>query len=226
MTTVDVLGTGFVRLDAHMATDESVVNSARVSFGKRIDSLGSADIGLINFLMRSRHGTPFEHNSFRFHVKAPIFVAREWFRHRIGSFNEYSGRYAVMNDDTYVPDIDDMRTQVGKPGSYIFEQLEPTMATKAQKLMAECNTQSFATYQFLVDSGVAKELARTVLPLATYTEFYWTVNARALMNFLSLRNDVAAQYEIRMYAKAIETMFKDLMPFTYEAWSKCGRVAP
>lgn len=226
MDAISVFNNGFVRLDAYMADDISVVNSARVSFGKRTETIGDADSGLIRFLMRSHHGTPFEHNSFRFHVKAPIFVAREWFRHRIGSFNEYSGRYAVMPTEHYVPDPTNMRTQVGKPGSYTFEPIEEATATEAASLMNECNKEAFLLYESLVERGVAKEVARMILPLGSYTEFYWTVNARALMNFLSLRNDDAAQYEIRVYAEAVESFFGQVMPQTYTAWVDYGRVTP
>jgi thymidylate synthase (FAD) len=226
MDGISVFNNGFVRLDAYMADDISVVNSARVSFGKRTETIGDADFGLIRFLMRSRHGTPFEHNSFRFHVKAPIFVAREWFRHRIGSFNEYSGRYAVMPTEYYVPDPTNMRTQVGKPGSYTFEPIEEAVATEAASLMNECSKEAFLLYESLVERGVAKEVARMILPLGSYTEFYWTVNARALMNFLSLRNDDAAQYEIRVYAEAVESFFSQVMPQTYAAWVDYGRVTP
>src|SRR5215212_5757360 len=119
--TIQVLDHVFVRLDGAMADDLSVVNAARVSFGRRKEVMNEADEGLIRFLMRDRHGTPFEHNSFRFHIRSPIFVAREWMRHRVGSFNEFSLRYAKATDDFYVPEPEDVRSQVGKPGAYSFE---------------------------------------------------------------------------------------------------------
>src|ERR671925_2315026 len=125
---IPVLDHGFVRLDEAMADDLSVVNGARVSFARRKTDVDDADAGLIRFLMRERHGTPFEHNAFRFHIRAPIFVAREWFRHRVGSFNEFSMRYAKATDEFYVPAEEDVRTQVGKPGSYSFEPVEPDVA--------------------------------------------------------------------------------------------------
>ena len=122
---IDVLDKGFIRLDACDATDLSVVNAARVSFGAKSEELSEKDKGLIGFLMREKHGTPFEHNFFRFHIKAPIFVVREWFRHRIGwSYNEYSGRYSEMPEEAYMPEQGQMRTQVGKPGAYKFEPME------------------------------------------------------------------------------------------------------
>jgi thymidylate synthase (FAD) len=209
-----------------MADDLSVVNSARVSFGKRREELDEADKGLINFLMRERHGTPFEHNSFRFHVSCPIFVAREWFRHRIGSFNEFSGRYTEMRLDSYVPAFEDMRTQVGKPGSYSFEQMNEDAAQEALGVMREAYAETFHAYLRLLELGVAKEIARVVIPVGTFTEFYWTVNARALMNFLSLRTHETAQLEIRDYARDVEKHFAENMPITYSSWTANGRVAP
>jgi thymidylate synthase (FAD) len=224
--TIRVLDHGFVRLDDAMATDLSVVNAARVSFARRKEEMDETDEGLIRFLMRDRHGTPFEHNSFRFHVRAPIFVAREWFRHRIGSFNEFSMRYARATDDFYVPEADDVRTQVGKPGAYSFDPVSPEVAEATRRELAEAYEAAFATYAKLVDLGVARELARLVMPVGAYTEFYWTVNARALMNFLSLRAAEAAQREIRRYAEACERFFAERMPVTYQAFLDAGRVAP
>lgn len=222
-----VLDYGFVRLADSMATDISVANSARVSFGKSVTEMSPAEVGLIGFLMKNRHGTPFEHNSFTFHVKCPIFVAREWFRHRIGSFNEYSGRYTEMTNYFYLPDWDDMRTQVGKPGSYSFQPIEDEeKCANLEALFIETYEKSWSTYQKLLDEGMAKELARIVLPSAIYTEFYWTLNARSLMNFLSLRLGQDAQYEIREFAKALETFFEIKMPITHQAWVENGRIAP
>src|ERR671914_383716 len=223
---IPVLDHGFVRLDDAMADDLSVVNSARVSFGRRVAEMTDADAGLIRFLIRERHGTPFEHNAFRFHVRCPIFVAREWFRHRWGSFNEFSLRYAKATEDFYVPDADDVRTQVGKPGAYSFEPVDPDLAEQTREELEAVYETAFATYERLVDAGVARELARAALPVGAYTEFYWTVNARALMNFLSLRAAEAAQREIRRYAEACERFFAERMPVTYQAFLAAGRVAP
>lgn len=217
---------GFVILDSSMADDLSVVNSARVSFAKRSETLDQAAIGLINFLMRERHGTPFEHNSFRFHIKCPIFVAREWFRHRIGSFNEFSARYSEVPNEFFSPLLEDVRKQTGKPGSYTFEKMNLSDAEKAKKIIEENNTSAYESYLELLEMGVAKELARSVLPVSMYTQFYWTVNARALMNFLSLRTAESAQVDIRKYAKDVERIFESQMPITHEAWIKNGRIAP
>jgi thymidylate synthase (FAD) len=223
---VQVLDHGFVRLDDVMANDLSVVNAARVSFARRKEEVDESDAGLIRFLMRDRHGTPFEHNSFRYHVRAPIFVAREWMRHRIGSFNEFSLRYAKATDEFYVPEPDDVRTQVGKPGSYSFEPVSEEVAQTTRDELAAVYAAAFAAYERLVELGVARELARSVMPVGAYTEFYWTVNARALMNFVSLRAAETAQREIRRYADAIELLFAEYMPITYEAFVAAGRVAP
>jgi thymidylate synthase (FAD) len=223
---IPVLDHGFVRLDGAMADDPSVVNSARVSFGRRVTELGDADAGLIRFLMRERHGTPFEHNSFRFHIRCPIFVAREWFRHRVGSFNEFSMRYARATDDFYVPEPDDVRTQVGKPGAYSFEPVDPELAETTREELRAVYEQAYATYERLVEQGVARELARSVLPVGAYTEFYWTVNARALMNFVSLRAAEMAQREIRRSAEAVEKLFAEQMPITHAAFVANDRTAP
>ncbi len=223
---IPVLDHGFVRLDDAMADDLSVVNSARVSFGRHVTEMTDADRGLIRFLMRERHGTPFEHNAFRFHVRCPIFVAREWFRHRVGSFNEFSMRYARATEDFYVPDPDDVRTQVGKPGAYSFEPVDREVAETARDELRAVYETAFGAYERLVEQGVARELARAALPVGAYTEFYWTVNARALMNFVSLRNAEAAQREIRRYAEAVEQLFAERMPVTAAAFVANDRIAP
>jgi thymidylate synthase (FAD) len=223
---IPVLDHGFVRLDDCMASDLSVVNAARVSFARRKEQMDESDEGLIRFLMRDRHGTPFEHNAFRFHVRAPIFVAREWFRHRVGSFNEFSMRYAKATDEFYVPEPDDVRSQVGKPGAYSFEPVSPELAETTREELRAVYDAAFAAYERLVELGVARELARAVMPVGAYTEFFWTVNARSLMNFISLRASENAQREIRRYADACERFFADRMPVTHAAFVAAGRVAP
>ena len=224
--TISVLDHGFVRLDAAMADDLSVVNAARVSFARRKEALDESDEGLVRFLMRERHGTPFEHNSFRFHVRCPIFVAREWFRHRVGSFNEFSMRYARATDEFYVPAPEDVRTQVGKPGAYSFEPVEPELAEQTRAALEDVYEHAFSTYERLVEAGVARELARSALPVGAYTEFYWTINARALMNFVSLRAAETAQREIRRYAEAVERFLAERMPVTHAAFVANDRSAP
>ena len=223
---ISLLDHGFVRLDACMADDLSVVNAARVSFAQRSEEMSERDEGLIRFLMRERHGTPFEHNAFRYHVKLPIFVMREWARHRIGSFNEWSARYAQLEPEFYVPEPEDVRTQVGKPGAYSFDPLPADVAEEAREAQRRIYEQAYATYTQLLDRGVAKEVARNVLPVAIYTQFYWTVNARSLMNFVALRNAETAQREIRRYAAAVEQLFALVMPVTHAAFLANDRRAP
>jgi thymidylate synthase (FAD) len=223
---IRVLDHGFVRLDDCMASDLSVANAARVSFARRKEVLDEADEGLIRFLMRDRHGTPFEHNAFRFHVRCPIFVAREWFRHRIGSFNEFSMRYARATDEFYIPEAEDVRSQVGKPGAYSFEPVDPELAELTRDELRAVYEHAYSTYERLVDAGVAREVARCVIPVGAYTEFYWTVNARALMNFVSLRAAETAQREIRRYAEAVESFLAEKMPVTHAAFVANDRTAP
>ena len=223
--TVRVLDHGFVALDGALATDLAVVNGARVSFNEESQEMSERDEGLIRFLMRERHGSPFEHGYFRFLVKAPLFVVREHHRHRAGhSYNEWSGRYSKMDPEFYVPDF--VRTQVGKPGAYRFEPVDDE-TREAGRAEIEANaTRAFQAYERMLERGIAKEVARAVLPLSTYTKYYWSCNPRSLMHFCSLRNHEAAQFEIRQYAAAAEGFLEQLMPVTHAAFVANGRVAP
>lgn len=222
---------GQVTLEAHLGSDLDVVNAARVSFGKRSDELDEAGEKLIGYLMRERHGTPFEHNLFRFHIACPIFVAREWFRHRIGSYNEMSARYTELPERWWAPTESDLRRRVGKPGRYTYEPFTtgedgPDVGTQAARHIDRHGRDSFTLYRQLLAAGVAPEQARAVLPVGTYTEFWWSVNARSLMNFLSLRTAPEAQAEIRAYANAVEAYFGWAMPITHRAWVDNGKVTP
>jgi thymidylate synthase (FAD) len=222
---VTVLGTGFLALDAACASDLAVVNAARVSFNQESDEMTDRDRGLIRFLMRERHGSPFEHGYFRFVVKAPIFVVREHHRHRAGhSYNEWSGRYAKMEPEFYVPEH--VRTQVGKPGAYSFEPVDEETAEFARGEVRRAAEAAFRAYEEMLERGVAKEVARAVLPVGTFTKYYWSCNPRSLMHFCSLRNHESAQYEIRQYAAAAEMFLERLMPVTHEAFVANDRVAP
>lgn len=221
---IPVLDHGFVRLDGADATDLSVVNAARVSFNKYQDAMDDRGAGLIRFLMREKHGSPFEHNFFRFHVRAPLFVIREWQRHRIASYNEESGRYSEFEPMFYIPN--NIRQQVGKPGAYTFEPVDDEVHEITRSVLLTHSEDAFARYRRLLDIGVAKEVARMVLPLNLYSSFFFSANARGLMNFLALRNSEFAQFEIREYAKALEKYFSDYMPATYEAFVGNGRVCP
>ena len=159
--TIRVLDHGFVRLDGAMASDLSVVNGARVSFATHKQEMDESDEGLIRFLMRDRHGSPFEHNAFRFHIRCPIFVAREWMRHRVGSFNEFTMRYAKATDDFYVPAVEDVRTQVGKPGAIRSSRSTPSSPTGRARRSGSSTTRRSRAYERLVEAGVARELARS-----------------------------------------------------------------
>jgi thymidylate synthase (FAD) len=183
---IKVLNAGEVSLLSHFGDDLSVVNAAKVSFASHEVEMNDKAQGLINFLIKNKHATPFEHCVFKFYIKCPIFVAREWFRHRWSSFNEMSMRYHVPSKiDFFYPEIESIRQQTGKPGNYTFEQFDN------QKEMYELTISSLEkvynnaeeTYRELINAGVAKELARSVLPVGQYTEFIWTVNARSLINF-------------------------------------------
>lgn len=224
MTAVNVLDHGYVQLiEAPVNGDLSVVNAMLVSTGKNQETeMTEANKRRINFLLASDppHASPFEHAQFRFNVKAPIFVAREWFRHRTGSFNEMSGRYKKLEPDFYTPD--QFRTQTGKPGHYTFEGWAGN--AKVTKASLESHYRdSVELYEWMLGQGIAKEQARIVLPLAMYTEFYFTVNPRNLMNFLRLRNSDKAQGEIAAYAEVMEEMLKESMPITYGSWKENGR---
>jgi thymidylate synthase (FAD) len=224
-TVVSVLDKGFLALDAALASDLAVVNGARVSFNQEADEMTERDEGLIRFLVRERHGSPFEHGYFRFLVKAPLFVVREHHRHRSGhSYNEWSGRYAKMDAEFYVPD--NVRTQVGKPGSYSFEPVDDHVRDETRREIEENAARAFEAYERMLEQGVAKEVARAVLPLSTYTKYYWSCNPRSLMHFCGLRNHESAQYEIRQYAAAAESFLERLMPITHAAFVANGRVSP
>ncbi len=222
---VPVLDHGFVALDAALASDLAVVNGARVSFNQESDEFTEKEEGLIRFLVRERHGSPFEHGYFRFLVKAPLFVVREHHRHRAGhAYNEWSGRYSKMEPEFYVPD--NVRTQVGKPGSYTFEPVDDATRELVREEIAENARRSYEAYERMLDQGVAKEVARTVLPLATYTKYYWSCNPRSLMHFCGLRNHESAQFEIRQFAAAAESFLERLMPVTHAAFVANERRAP
>lgn len=228
---VQVLDKGFVELEDFMGGDLRVVNAAKVSNGKRSNGIGSAEASLINYLMQHRHGSPFEHSYFTFRVKAPLFVVREWQRHRIGSFNEMSGRYVQFEPEFYSPEEWRVPAASNKQGSKALIRGEDAeqydwFNMYASNSYDDAVYEAYGRYKFLIEHGVAKEMARMVLPLSLYTEFYWTVNARSLMNFLNLRTGQDAQREIRMFALSIEEVFKEKMPITYEAWVQNGQLAP
>ncbi len=231
-----------VELVRASANDSDVLFAARVSTqGEQTLESASAgtaadeskDRGLINFLMRDRHGSPFEHNSMTFYVQAPIFVFREFMRHRIASYNEESGRYREMRPVFYVPSEDRNLIQVGKPGAYDFEPGTAEQHKLLQEVVKRESESAYSSYQELLDAGIAREVARSVLPLNLYSSMYVTMNARSLMNFLSLRTKHPEshfpsfpQREIEMVAEKMEKFWVELMPLTAAAFEKNGRVSP
>jgi thymidylate synthase (FAD) len=224
--TVQVLDHGSVELYQHCASDLSVVNSARVSFNNRHNEIEDGDKQLINYLMKNHHGTPFEHNMMTFVVKAPIFVFREWHRHRIASINEMSARYTELPGEWYVPRFEHVRSRVGKPGHYTYELADEANAAGFITQLHELCNNSYVCYLHALDLGIAPEQARMLLHVNHYSQMFWTVNARSLMNFLNLRNSGFAQWEIRQYAEVIELFFEELMPITHAAFIDNGRFAP
>ena len=220
------------------ASDADVVFAARVStVGEQsledVDADPQRSAGLINYLMRDRHGSPFEHNSMTFFVKAPIFVWREHMRHRIASYNEESGRYRELLPLFYVPSHERPLVQSGKPGAYEFHPGTLAQSELVDRTIRESCTSAYSGYLEMLEAGVAREVARMVLPVTIYSSAYVTMNARALMNFLSLRRKVEGshfvsypQREIEMVAEVYEEHFAQLMPLTHSAFNEHGRVAP
>jgi thymidylate synthase (FAD) len=228
-----------VELVKHSAADSDVLWAARVSTAgeqslEELTKDPQRSKGLINFLMRDRHGSPFEHNSMTFFISAPIFVFREFMRHRVGwSYNEESGRYRELQPVFYVPAPDRKLVQRGRPGKYEFVDGTPEQLKITSEAMESSYRQSYAAYQEMLEAGVAREVARTVLPVGLYSSMYATCNARSLMNFLSLRtkNESAAvpsfpQREIEMVGELMEAEWAALMPLTHAAFNTNGRVGP
>ena len=223
---IDVLDKGFVRLEHTAGDDLFIVNAARMSFLQKSTEITKKEEGLINFLMKNRHGTPFEMVEFWWHVKCPITVAREWFRHRIASYNEMSGRYRELPNEFYMPAPEAVRTQVGKPGAYRFEPLDTLKTSVALDIMTDAYAAAWEAYQNLLGLGVAKELARSVLSVGIYTEFMFKCNFRSLMNFISLRADDAAMYEIRQYAQAMAKLTANVVPAAWAKFEENDRTCP
>jgi thymidylate synthase (FAD) len=227
-----------VELVKSNAADSDVLFAARVSTAgeKSLDDVGTdaeRSAGLINFLMRDRHGSPFEHNSFTFFVSAPIFVFREFMRHRTFSYNEESGRYRRLEPVFYVPGPDRKLVQEGKPGRYVFVDGTPEQHKLVDEATRNVCTAAYHAYLEMLEAGVAREVARGVLPVSIYSSMYATCNARALMHFLSLRTKREdstfpsfPQREIEMVAEKLEAAFANAMPLTHAAFNRNGRVAP
>jgi thymidylate synthase (FAD) len=225
-----------VELIRHLADDAHVAAAARVStLGENIAHQPDlqADTGLINYLMKARHGSPFEHTTFTFFVQAPIFVFREFMRHRIASYNEESGRYRQLQPVFYLPAGDRNLNQTGKPGHYQFHEGTNAQHQLLHDTVRNASSSAYARYEELLEAGIAKEVARMVLPVNIMSSMYVTLNSRSLMNFLSLRvHDADAAYpshpqsEIEMVAVKMEAFFAEKMPITHAAFIRSGRVTP
>lgn len=211
----NILGHGFVRLVDVMGTDSSIVQAARVSYGAGTKT-PSSDRSLIRYLLRNRHTSPFEMVELKFHIKLPIFVARQWVRHRTASINEVSARYSEMPNEMYIPTQWKHQSTSNKQGS--GDSVCPTLNARATERVEKLFRQAFSTYSDLLASGIAREQARIVLPTALFTEWYWKIDLHNLLHFLRLRLDSHAQYEIRVYAEQIYAMVKERFPVSAEAF--------
>lgn len=241
MTEIEFRSDVTVELVRSSASDGDVLFAARVSTqgeqtleaAQRETGADERDRGLLNYLMRDRHGSPFEHNSLTFYVQAPIFVFREFMRHRIASYNEESGRYRELRPVFYVPGPERKLRQIGKPGHYEFEDGTAEQTALVSQEVRAVTRASYEAYQRMLEAGIAREVARIVLPLNIYSSMYVTMNARSLMNFLSLRTKrddshfpSFPQREIEMCADLMEQHWARLMPITHECFNQNGRVAP
>ena len=214
---IKCLDKGFVRLVDSMGGDDAIVQAARVSYGKGTNKV-SQDRGLIRYLMRHRHTTPFEMVEFKFHCKMPIFVARQWVRHRTASINEYSLRYSEARDEFYYPDPENIQFQSALNKQGRMGEVPAELKQKVQDYFKEISERSFAIYSELNKAGVARELARSVLPVNLYTEWYWKNDLHNLLHFIGLRSDGHAQYEIRVFSDAMAESVKAVAPFAWEAY--------
>ena len=224
-----VLDHGFVRVIDYMGDDSSIVQAARVSYGKGTKKLNQ-DKNLINYLLSHRHTTPFEMNEIKFHIKLPIFVARQWIRHRTANVNEYSARYSILDNEFYIPKANDVKPQSQLNNQGREGEIEKDLKKHYMSLIKENAKINFSSYKHLLNvdedgntldekrPGIARELARMVLPLSSYTQWYWKIDLHNLMHFLALRFDDHAQYEIRVYAKVMLDLVKKWVPLTYDAF--------
>ena len=226
---IEVLDHGFIRVIDYMGDDSSIVQSARVSYGKGTKKI-SNDKGLIKYLMRHRHSTPFEMCEIKFHIKLPIFIARQWIRHRTANVNEYSARYSILDKEFYIPSAENLAAQSAINNQGRGDALTDDEASNVIQILKKDAEQTYSNYETLLNessegniideskSGIARELARMNLTLNTYTQWYWKIDLNNLLHFLALRADEHAQYEIRVYADAMLDIVKKWVPLTYEAF--------
>jgi thymidylate synthase (FAD) len=217
---IPCLDKGFVRLVDYMGGDQRIVQSARVSYGSGTKSYRQ-DRALIHYLIRNWHTSPFEQVQLTFHTKMPIFVARQWVRHRTARLNEISGRYSVMKDEFYVPNGENIRPQsANNKQGRSDERFSPEVEAALVEQFSTEQKQAYANYEGLLDQNVARELARANLPVSLYTEWYWQIDLHNLFHFIRLRLDPHAQYEIRVYAEALAECAKAVAPMAYEAFEE------
>lgn len=219
-TPLDVLDHGFVRLVDYLGGDARIVQSARVSYGEGTRTVRE-DAALIDYLLRHAHTSPFEQVVLTFHLKMPIFVARQWMRHRTARANEISGRYSVLPNEFYLPEPDQIRLQstTNKQGRS-EEEVPSHLRERVLALLRDEQARSYGEYQAMLDDGIARELARVHLPLSLYTELYWQIDLHNLMHFLRLRMDDHAQYEIRVYGEALARCARAVAPLAFEAFEE------
>ena len=217
--TIQCLDKGFVRLIDYMGDDNAIVQSARVSYGDGTKSINE-DRGLIRYLMRHFHTTPFEMVEIKFHCKLPIFIARQWIRHRTANVNEYSGRYSIMKEEFYVPSLENVNFQSksNKQGRDTDENISLNTKENVIQQIVEEQKKSYSNYENFLEQDIAREIARINLPLSLYTEWYWKIDLHNLFHFLRLRLDSHSQYEIRVYANAIAEITKQIVPIAYESF--------
>ncbi len=227
----NVLDHGFIRVIDYMGDDSSIVQAARVSYGKGTKKINQ-DKSLINYLLSHRHSTPFEMNEIKLHIKLPIFVARQWIRHRTANVNEYSARYSILDREFYMPKPEHFQAQSKSNNQGREISLDNSEMKSKLKILKENSNKNFDNYSFLLNEdesgniinpknqGIARELARMTLPLNTYTQWYWKIDLHNLMHFLSLRFDPHAQYEIRVYAEVMLKILQKWVPLTFDAFCK------
>ncbi|GHM58312.1 MAG: flavin-dependent thymidylate synthase [Candidatus Mesenet longicola] len=214
-----ILDHGFIRVIDYMGSDSAVVQAARVSYGEGTKHI-SQDAALINYLMRHSHTTPFEMCEIKFHVKLPIFVARQWVRHRTANINEYSARYSILSREFYIPEVSQVAEQSKNNAQGRGKELDYETAKNITEVLSKNSDLVYSSYDKFLEDGLAREIARINLTLNYYTELYWKIDLHNLLRFLKLRSDHHAQYEIRVYAEEMIKIIKKWVPLTYNAFAE------